>query len=80
MGKRNQPKEIEKVKTLLGTDPDYIFSSKYGFSLKNVLVKYPNGCPNKIIASSLMIKEEDVEKLYATIVTKLQNHLKVKIT
>lgn len=53
-------------------DPDYIDIKRFDFSLKKLLERYPDGCPNRIIAKALDISEEEVEAKYEEIVQKLR--------
>lgn len=41
--------------------------------------KNPGGVSDRVIASALMITEEDVEELYQTIIDKLRLNLKITL-
>lgn len=67
----------EEMKHMIETDPDYIASKRYSYSLASLLERYPDGCPDRIIATVLQMSEEEVEASYQTIVQKLRNLMKV---
>ena len=64
--------DLEHMLNLLNTDEDFIAIKRFDFSLTRLLERYPDGAPDSIIASALMIEEEDVEPLYESIVNKLR--------
>lgn len=53
-------------------DPDFIASKRFDFSLKKALERYPDGCPDKVVAQALMIPEHEVEELYLKAVSKIR--------
>jgi len=67
----------EEMKHMIETDPDYIASKRYGYSLNTLLERYPDGCPDRIIANVLQMSEEEVETAYQGIVRKLRSLMKV---
>lgn len=67
----------EEIRTLIQTDPNYVNLSRYSCDLKKVLDRYPDGCPDHVIANALGVKEEDVPGLYQTVVFKLRSLLNV---
>lgn len=60
------------AKKLVETDPDYIALKRFDFSLKVLLERYPEGCPDRIIANALMIPEYEVEEIYQQAVARLR--------
>lgn len=54
---------------------DYIGLKRYGFSLLKLMVRYPDGAPDHVIADALLIEESEIDTLYKDIVKKLQGHL-----
>lgn len=58
---------------LLTTDPNWVNLKRFNNSLKEVLVRYPDGCPTHVIANGLMIDDDDVDELYSKIVLKLRD-------
>ena len=68
--------DLENLLNLLNTDDDFIAIKRFDFSLSRLLERYPDGAPNSIIASALMIEEDEVETLYESIVAKLREIMK----
>jgi hypothetical protein len=62
---------------MIENDPDYIASKRYGYSLALLLQRYPEGCPDRIIATVLQMSEQEVEIVYKKIIQKLQTLMKV---
>jgi hypothetical protein len=60
---------------LIQSDPDYIYSKRFNYSLNELKERYPDGCPDRIIAAVLMITEDDVQIWYEKIVEKLRNQM-----
>lgn len=61
----------------INNEEDYLFSSRYAYSIKKLLNKHPEGVSVKFIANTLMMTEKEVEAIYARIIGKLQSILKV---
>jgi hypothetical protein len=51
--------------------------SRYGHSLARVVEAHPEGCSDRLIAQALMIRESELEGIYAGIVSKLRDNLKI---
>lgn len=60
-----------ETKAKLENEEDFINLKRFEYSLQQLMERYPEGCPDKIIAKALMIPEEEVEKLYQEIAQKL---------
>lgn len=69
---------IDESKARIKDDPDYIGLKRFNYSLAELLERYPDGCPNKVIAHALMISEEEVEALYNEAIKKLRDLMGVK--
>lgn len=67
----------EQMKQLIENDPDFIASKRYNYSLKMLLERYPEGCPDRIVASALQLEEEEIDAIYQEIVKKLRKAMKV---
>jgi hypothetical protein len=67
----------EEAKRMLESDPEWIASKRFGHSLTKLMERYPEGCPDRIIAAALMIDESEIEERYKTIVLKLRGHMGV---
>jgi len=66
----------KKDDSLIDKDPDYINCAKYKFSLNEMLKKHPDGVKSsRLIAKALLTTEENVEKMYASVVKKLKRVL-----
>ncbi len=62
----------------LHTEADYINIKKYKNRMSNLLKRYPESTPDKVIALALMLPEEQVEVEYQRIVQKLREFMKVE--
>lgn len=54
-------------------EADYIYLKRYQFSLAELLERYPDVTPDKVIAQALCIKEENIEAEYELVVAKLRS-------
>ncbi len=57
---------------MLATDPDYILTKRFGFSLDRLMKRYPEGAEDSVIAVALGITEAEVERRYQRIVNSLK--------
>lgn len=60
------------LKRKIEADPDYVHLKRFEYSLEKVLERYPDGCPDKVIAAGLLISEPEVEELYQQAVAKMR--------
>lgn len=67
----------QDVTFMIENDPNYIASKRYSYSLSKLLERYPDGCPDRIIATVLQLSEEEVEQRYQKIILKLRKSMKV---
>jgi hypothetical protein len=67
----NEPNRIED-------EEDYISSSRYDNSIKKIREKYPNGCPDHVIATVLEQTEEWVKKMYQKVISNLRKRMKAE--
>jgi hypothetical protein len=67
----------EQARHLIHTDDQFIYSKRFNYSLEELMKRHPDGCPNRVIASVLMITEDDVDELYEQIVAKLRSAMGV---
>lgn len=70
-------KDISKLKERIFSEPDYINSKKYGYSLDKFLEQHPNGVPDNIISVLLCISVEEVQDHFGTSVTTLRKAFKI---
>lgn len=68
-----------ETQKMLTDDPDFVSLKRFDFSLKKVMDRYPEGCPDHVIASALLVNEDDVPALYEQVVTKLRNLMGVEL-
>lgn len=61
-----------EMKKAIETEKDFIALKKFGFSLENLIKRFPDGCPNKLIAQALLMSEPEVEETYQKAVIKLR--------
>lgn len=57
---------------MLATDPDFVCMKRFGFSLRRLIERYPEGAPDSVIAQALNISESEVERRYQSIVQVLR--------
>jgi hypothetical protein len=62
-----------EVKNRLERDPDFVYLKRFDYSLKKVMLRYPDGCPTRVIAQALLLTEEDVEIMHQRIISRLQD-------
>lgn len=67
-----------EARTRIVQDPDFVYLKRFNFSLAELIKRYPEGVPDRIIAAALMITDEDVEEIYQHIVVKLRDLMKVE--
>jgi hypothetical protein len=67
-----------EAKARLESDPDFIYSKRFEFSLQMLLEKHPDGVSDRIAAAALMVTEDDVKDIYDGIVAKLRAAMKVE--
>ncbi len=59
-------------------DPEYIGIRRFNFRMSNLLKRYPEECPDHVIAAALDIPVEEVQKEYDRIVLKMRSYMGVK--
>jgi hypothetical protein len=64
--------KTEEAMAMLEQDNDWIAIKRLDYSLANLLQKYPDGVPDNIIASALMMTVEEVEALYQETIQELR--------
>lgn len=68
---------VEEIRNRLSTEEDWIPLKRFGYSVKTLLDRYPDGVPDRIIAQCMLIEEDRVENLYQEILDKLRVMMKV---
>lgn len=77
--KPNKPSKIDKAiaKERIQNEEDFIFSEKYGYSLKRMLEQNANGLDNEKIAKVLLMTPEEVEEEFLMAIAKIKKALKI---
>lgn len=57
---------------MLAKDPDFVCMKRFGFSLRRLMERYPDGAPDNVIALALNCTEVEVERRYQNIVQVLK--------
>lgn len=65
----------DEVKNKIKDEDDFIYVKRFDYSLSKLLERYPEGCPDRVIAQALMVTEGDVEAMYNSIVEKLRHNI-----
>jgi hypothetical protein len=61
-----------KALELINISPDFICLKRFNYSLNKLLLRYPDGVPDKLIAQALMIPEEYLPKVWEDIIKRLR--------
>ena len=69
---------ITEIKAKISEEGDFVNLKRFDFSMKKLLERYPEGCPNRIIAHALALAENEVEELYQQAVNRLRELMGVK--
>lgn len=64
---------------MLEDDDDWIAIKRVDYSLAKLLKKYPDGVPENIVASALMLSPDEVEKLHQETVEELRELMGVTL-
>jgi hypothetical protein len=69
----------EDARKKLNTDPDFAFAKRYDYSMRKLEDRYPDGAPDNVIATALMIPEDQVAPLLAILVVKIRGLMGVEL-
>lgn len=58
-------------------DEDFVNLRRFDFSIKEVMKRYPEGAPDRLIAQALGLGEDEIETRYQEIVGTLRDLMKV---
>jgi hypothetical protein len=61
-----------QAKALLDQDPDFVVAKRHDYSLAKLIERYPDGCPDRLIAAVLLMTEDDVAERRAQIIATLR--------
>jgi len=67
----------KEIKQRILTDPDFIWSRKYSFSLKKLLKKEKIKLTDKTIAQFLKLTLDEFDSIYNNIIYKLKSNLSI---
>lgn len=69
---------LDEAKKKIDSDPNFIYNKRFDNSLEKCIDRYPDGAPDKVIAQSLLMSEEEVADTYLAVIEKLKNTMKVE--
>ena len=67
-----------EIRSRIADDPDFVGLKRFDYSMKKLLERYPEGCPNRVITHALMIAEGEVEDLYQQAVEHLREIMRIE--
>jgi len=67
-----------EAKDKVESDADFVNIKRFDYSLAKLIERYPDGCPDHIIAQALLVSEDDVGRLYADVVGKMRGLMGVR--
>lgn len=70
--------DIDKLKTRIETEEDFIHCPKMGNSVDRVVEKYPDGVDDTYISKVMLMTEDEVKEIYQSILDKFRLALKIK--
>ncbi len=62
----------EQIRFLVDTDPDFVNSKRYDYSLKKLLEAHPDGCGDRLAAIALAMTETELEEEYQAVLKKIR--------
>ena len=62
----------DEVRRKILRDEDFVFLKRHDYSLKKAMERYADGAPDHVIASALMVTEDEVQPMYDAVVAKLR--------
>ena len=68
--------EVE-INNMVSDQDDFILLRRYNYSLQKLVDKYPDGCPDHIIATALGVDEAAVKERFAKIIACLRDRIGV---
>lgn len=66
---------MDETRKMIQQNPDYIALRRFNHSLTKLLKRYPDGCPNHVIAAALALTEDEMKVLYEGLIQKLKKEL-----
>jgi hypothetical protein len=68
----------QEARKLIEEDPNFVYLKRFNYSLADLVARHPDGVSDRVIAAALMMTEDDVADMYASIVQKLRVAMKVE--
>jgi hypothetical protein len=68
----------DTINVKLQTEDDFIAIKRFGFSLRSIMDRYPEGVPDRYIAQALAVPEEELPVLYDSVVAKLRTLMQIE--
>lgn len=68
-----------QMQQMLETDPDFISIRRYGYSLAKLEGRYPDGVPDHVLATALLLTTEEMNSRYHQIVLTLRNLMRIEV-
>lgn len=68
----------DQARARVHSDPEFVFAKRYEYSISKLEERYPDGCPDNVIANALMIPEAQVEVAYEEVVVKMRKLMGVE--
>jgi hypothetical protein len=69
----------ENIKLQLASNPDFVNSKRFDYSIVRVEEEYPHGCPDHIVADLLNMTPAELEVEWDGIVVALREKMGVKL-
>jgi hypothetical protein len=60
-------------------EDEFVFSKRHNYSMTELENRYPEGCPDNVIASVLLMTEEEVVEAYQQLVLRYRSLMGVKL-
>jgi len=74
-GGRSIKLTLEQMRRFFETEEDFIALRRFGFSLKKLEARYPDGAPLHVVARAMALTKEEAASRYNEIVLKLRDYL-----
>lgn len=68
----------DRARRLIDQDDDFINLKRFDYSIKKLMLRYPDGCPDRVAAAALMMTEDQLADLHAKVVEKLRRLMGVQ--
>lgn len=66
----------EEILKRLQTEEDFVFAPRYKNSVTELLRRYPDGVPDRIVAQALQIHPEEVSEAFERVVEKIRRAIR----